>query len=394
MNPKKILALLFSTSASGLYILLFATSIGVATFIENDFGTSAAQKVVYRAKWFEVLLLLFALSILVNIIRYRMVQQRKWAIFTFHAATLIILLGAGITRYFGSEGMMHIREGSATHEILSDATFLQFTIESGGQKYRFDEEVFFTSLGRNRFQQTYQLGADVYAIKVLEFIPNPVTQIREDPTGIPMVKIVMGDDGRRKEYWLTQEDLLTSHNLTFNFSQTARPGMINIAYQKDSLWVKSAQPIIQMVMANQQMDTLAAGRWNPLLLRSLYTTWKGSFVVSDFTEQGKLAFSSSSHKMSNRSVGMVKLEISKDGKSSILHLKGGKGMLGEPQSTRIGNARIKATYGAKYVDLPFSLFLRDFIMERYPGTNSASSYASEVTLVDPGMAWRRKNEFL
>lgn len=33
------------------------------------------------------------------------------------------------------------------------------------------------------------------------------------------------------------------------------------------------------------------------------------------------------------------------------------------------------------VQVPFSLQLRDFIMER-PGTDNPSSYASEVTLVD------------
>ena len=34
------------------------------------------------------------------------------------------------------------------------------------------------------------------------------------------------------------------------------------------------------------------------------------------------------------------------------------------------------------MEIPFSIKLRDFIMDRYPGTNSASSYASEVTLID------------
>ncbi|MFM8450534.1 MAG: hypothetical protein ACKOAY_10565, partial [Haliscomenobacter sp.] len=47
---KKISNALFSTSAAGLYILVFAIAIGVATFIENDFGTSAAQKVVFRTQ--------------------------------------------------------------------------------------------------------------------------------------------------------------------------------------------------------------------------------------------------------------------------------------------------------------------------------------------------------
>lgn len=41
------------------------------------------------------------------------------------------------------------------------------------------------------------------------------------------------------------------------------------------------------------------------------------------------------------------------------------------------------SYGSKIIEVPFSIQLRDFIMERYPGTDNPSSYASEVTVVDP-----------
>jgi hypothetical protein len=41
---------------------------------------------------------------------------------------------------------------------------------------------------------------------------------------------------------------------------------------------------------------------------------------------------------------------------------------------------VAVAYGSKEVPLPFSLKLYDFIMERYPGTDSPTSYASEVQL--------------
>lgn len=49
-HMKKIFFRLFSTSAAGLYMILFALAIGVATFIENDFGTSAAA-IHFLLKW-------------------------------------------------------------------------------------------------------------------------------------------------------------------------------------------------------------------------------------------------------------------------------------------------------------------------------------------------------
>ena len=59
---KSFLQKLFSTSAAGLYMILFAIAIAAATFIENDFGTSSAQKVVFKTTWFELLLILFGIS--------------------------------------------------------------------------------------------------------------------------------------------------------------------------------------------------------------------------------------------------------------------------------------------------------------------------------------------
>ncbi len=45
---KRILNALFNTRAAGVYILLFAFAIGIARFIENDFGTDSAQKVIFK----------------------------------------------------------------------------------------------------------------------------------------------------------------------------------------------------------------------------------------------------------------------------------------------------------------------------------------------------------
>ena len=88
----KISDALFSTRAAGLYILLFAAAIGIATFIENDYGTSSAQKVVFQAFWFEVLLVLFGISIIVNIVKFKMIKQKKWALILFHGAIILILI--------------------------------------------------------------------------------------------------------------------------------------------------------------------------------------------------------------------------------------------------------------------------------------------------------------
>ena len=144
---KKISNTLFSTSTAGFYILIIAVSIGVATFVENDFGTSSAQNLIFKSWWFEMILFLFAISLVVNIFRFRMIKQKKWAILTFHGAIIIILLGAGVTRYFGSEGMMHIRKDNVSNSFLSSESYLLFEAIKDGKKYLFEEPAPFSTLG-------------------------------------------------------------------------------------------------------------------------------------------------------------------------------------------------------------------------------------------------------
>ena len=111
-----------------ILILLFAFSIGYATFIENDFGRTSAKALIYNAWWFEMIFVLLTHTLINNLIKYKLFRIEKIAALTFHLSFILILIGAGITRYVSYEGMMHIREGESTNQFISDDTFLQIHI--------------------------------------------------------------------------------------------------------------------------------------------------------------------------------------------------------------------------------------------------------------------------
>ena len=386
---KKISDKLFSTTISGVYIILFAVSIATATFIENDYGTSSAQNAIFKSWWFELILLLFAISLIINIFRFRMIQQKKWAIVTFHAAIVVILIGAGITRYFGSEGIMHIREGATTNSFLSSESYLQFEARSGGEKYRFEEAISFSTLGNNDFKRSYIIGNEEVYVEVQDFIPNPKEILQEDKNGIPILSIVMGGMNGREEYYLKYKDQVNINGTVFNFDESAQNHAINIKYEGGRLFFKTNSSIIQMQMATQTKDTLLPVVYHPLLLRSLYSNARTRFVISDFKPTGKLIVTSSSEKMTSTSIAGLDMKIGIDGQDKNFYLYGRKGVEGKPANVSLGTTSFSITYGAKKVFLPFEIKLNKFIMDKYPGTNSASSYASEITLLDPSQNLER-----
>lgn len=374
---------LFSTSAAGLYLLVFAFAIGAATFVENDFGTSSAQDVIFKARWFELLLVLFGGTIIANIFRFRMVQQKKWASLMFHSAIIIIILGAAVTRYFGFEGMMHIREGKAANSFLSTETFLNFKVSQGGKSYSFDEPVFFSTLGNHTFEGTYQIGTDVYTVNVTDFIPNPKEQLTDQEGGKAVMKVVVAGKQGREEIFVNQGDRVNINGVNFNFTPTLMPNAFNVIVRNDSLYFATDAPVIQTVMATQKTDTIPPSDYMPLKLRSMYVLGNAGFVIGDFKASATMAIVAGDQKMKNESIGGLRMTVAKNGSAQNDFLIGQKGVEGMPKVFNFGDAQMAVSYGSKTVEVPFSIQLRDFIMERYPGTDNPSSYASEVTVLDP-----------
>ncbi len=60
----------------------------------------------------------------------------------------------------------------------------------------------------------------------------------------------------------------------------------------------------------------------------------------------------------------------------------GNSTVGKQIDIEISGVKFTLAWGAKVIQLPFSLKLNDFELVRYPGSMSPSSYSSEVTLVD------------
>ncbi len=99
-----------------LLLLILAVGAAVGTFIENDFGTARARELVYNAWWYELALFLIAAELLLVIEKTKMYRVKARTL--FHFSFVIILFGAALTRYFGFDGVMSIREGEKSNIIV------------------------------------------------------------------------------------------------------------------------------------------------------------------------------------------------------------------------------------------------------------------------------------
>ena len=188
-------------------ILLFAFSIGYATFIENDFGRTSAKALIYNAWWFEMIFVLLTYALINNLIKYKLFRIEKIAALTFHLSFILILIGAGITRYISYEGMMHIREGESTDQFISDDTFLQIHINDKIHQLNHAEKLFLSGITSNNFSLKLDFKDHDIKIKSVDFLPNVKDSLFVNfQGGTAMLHIVVpGENGMQSEY-LTNHD--------------------------------------------------------------------------------------------------------------------------------------------------------------------------------------------
>lgn len=380
---RKIKKIFLSVQSGGIYMLLIAISIAIATFIENDFGTNTAQKLIFKSWWFELILILFALSSIYNVILFKMYKLKKWPIFLFHLSIPFIVIGAGVTRYFGIEGSMHIREGAKTNKITTRDAYLNFDVTEGNNKYKINEKILFSSLGKNKFNKSYLFGNKELNVELIDIIPNPEIQILEDGIGTPTLKIVIATNNGRQDELLEFGETNNLSGIPFNFNSNIVENAVNIKSQNDTLYILYHKPMEVMEMTSRNITKLSQNEWHILQMKSLYSGLGKNIVFRDFYKSANKSWKSKSKKLDSKSKLLIKLKLSSGDETKFIEFIGSEGYISSSKFTLINGINIATSYGPKIIELPFHIKLKDFILKKYIGTNNPSSYESMVEIQDP-----------
>jgi len=211
---------LFSPVFMALLLVLFAAAMATATFIENDYGREAAYSAVYAAKWFEFIMLLLAVNLAGQVIRYKLYRREKLTILLFHLAFIVMLAGAAITRYTGFEGTLRIREGESEDKIWSAEQYIGYVVENenGEILTRKNEKFLARYLSPGKYAKKVRTGDEKLEIFLARIIRNASESISEDPAGKPMVEFIVSTPGSGFS------------SIVLNYGDTARAGGITLGF--------------------------------------------------------------------------------------------------------------------------------------------------------------------
>jgi len=177
-NP--LIAFLSSLKLSGFLLVVVAVASATATFRENDYGRDAAYDMFYAATWFEFVLGLLAVSLILLFIKRWPYKPQQWGFMLVHLSIVVILIGAAMTRYLGYEGIMPIREGKTVNYIYSDKSHVQATL--GNQTATYPVRLWRPDA--NNIWQKVTLQGQEYELGVTEYWPH-FTEVYEEGPGGP-----------------------------------------------------------------------------------------------------------------------------------------------------------------------------------------------------------------
>ena len=225
MKIQKLISFFYSTKLMAILFIAFAIAMAVGTFVENDYDTDTARIWVYNTWWFEAIMGLFVVNFIGNISRYRLLKRENWAVLVLHLSWVFIIVGAGVTRYFGNEGVISLREGETTNTYLSDRTYITVMVDGNYQgaplRKKKQKEVLFSSHTSNHYQWSSDFKGKPFSITYKSF-----KRIGE---GMNALVLEVVSDNQRKEVTVMGKRgvqhppaTITLNGLQFHLSYGAR----------------------------------------------------------------------------------------------------------------------------------------------------------------------------
>jgi cytochrome c-type biogenesis protein CcsB len=380
----KYIKFLFSPVFMGALFVIFAVAMAVATFVENDFGSGASYSIVYNTRWFELILLLLSANLVGQLVIFKMFRKAKLPVALFHLAFILMIIGAGITRYSGWEGSIHIREGETSDRCSSNEKYLGFTVknEKGDLINEFSRKYTMTSGSAGNFKRKIKAGGKDYKLVLARIIPNAAETIADDPSGTPVISLLVTKEMAAREIvTLKKGESKNIQGISMGFDADGEAD-VKVSLDSGAFFISSKYKIARMSMMTQETDTTMPG--NRIALKPmLLLTVKGIRIVPQKMSLAgavKAVSFDSSEQETGQNAFIFHIFGNTQSKSFYLWDRES-----EPVSwgsCSVDGLNFEVSYGSKMTQLPFSLRLNDFVLERYPGSNSPSGYKSDVLLTD------------
>ena len=365
-------------------MIILIVVLALATFVESAYSTQTAWAVIYGTHWFELLMLLIGINLVGVMVRQKFFRRKKIVVLLFHLAFILILLGASVTRFISYEGNMHIRENAASNVMLSNNAYIDVVLEANGENAQHAKEVMLTELTPKDYRMSTRVGGEKVKIRSMEYLSSAIEQYISSPGGEPYMQLMLVTD-RQTTVGMPSGTVQEVNGMTIGFNREDASAMVNFYSRGENIWMTAPFEVTVMQMGGAEGEVYEAGGEVPIRENTLYAMNNMRMALQSYMPSARKQIVRAPAGQQGSHLAAVKLEISYRGMTGEVFVPGLARLAGNPVRGNMGDLNYTITYGSREIHMPFSLFLKNFEVERYPGSNSPSSFASDVVLLDEEM---------
>jgi cytochrome c-type biogenesis protein CcsB len=277
---------------------------------------------------------------------------------------------------------MHIRKGESSNIVYTEDPYLSISYNDGTKKHEYSYPMSSGAVTKNSFSVSIPTADKGNVdIKYKQIIPNAVETIQENiPEGKNMIEISVATSMGLQGLVIAKGEVKNLGSFFLAYNNNQQPGSVNITEKDGQLTIVSPYNLVKSTMSEGSADTIKKDSVTAFTENFVYNTNGMSFFFSKFYRNAQKKVVQGD--MKSRGVDAVVLDVTVNGKNYEANIMNNSGDAASYEDYTFDGVPIKMAYGNKTIELPFSIFLKNFIFEKYPGSESPSSYKSQVTLID------------
>jgi len=314
-----------------------------------------------------------------------MYTVKKAPIFIFHIAFIVISIGAAMTRYIGYEGTMHIREGKSASTMISSETYFIVDAKVGDKTVSTEQNLYLSKRTSNHISSSLTIDGKEVNVDLVDYIPDAIESTVADKDGKAYASMMITGNGRGEPITLAEGEFFESDNfvLDFNSGKTFDKEVISLYVEDGEFFMNHDKTLSFLKMDTSVKGDLKPNTKEPFTTRTLFSFDDGGFVLREFLPHAsKKIISNPKASPQQPGTDAFKFNIDVDGVSKEVIIYGTVGRMAKEYHNVVNGVDIHLSYGSKMIQLPFAIYLKKFELDRYPGSMSPASYASEVVLID------------
>ena len=369
-----------------VFVLIFLViSICIGTILESFYNAKVSSYYVYRANWFRIFLLgTLAINIYVSaLIRF------PWNIshmpfLTAHIGILSVLYGSFINYKYGIDGKLIVSENESQNMVDLDKKIL----------VKFDKEkikptIFNIPWFPNWVDKSLNFNDDIFVDKIISSA-EPVLKFKKsdvvNKNVAISIRLFSKIAGINQRFWLfSGEPSLSSNELgPARFILLTEDQISDFGFDSDNIIEKGSSRILFILTKENNIKYKVFSKSKPpksgiieknkVTKKPIYPGWMNMRIdIEEFILNAEnISTFKKAHKFYPNPVFAIYVHHKESNRSFWMHQ-------GETidldKNTQIG-------FYEKKFSLPFKIYLKKFVIDKYHGSDNHMNYSSKISIID------------